>query len=283
MVMTTSGMSTGKATAPATFLALWTLSCFLLQSLAEDFCACRFNVSPASEDGCRVYGKLSSAGGGDDELVPWYRGSQDCLDAWNIRVRAIDEFTLEGICPADGEQPNVNALINFLRFQGGAAADGIKLSYPQFFVQEGNQVVFVDEDCESDASTCWNNVRDFFAANPDEMVAICTDLYNRAANDLELEQSTLRIRLCQEDVTAECEPLWSQVNGFAVQNPSGACSDYGFGPAGLPLPDAETCVYDDDGGRSQTPTSGSRTPRRTSVATAVVGLFSLLIRRIIAY
>lgn len=245
--------------------------------VGQELCACRFNVPPEDEAGCRVYGQL-----GDRVLIPWFRGSQECMDTYNIKVRAIDEQTLSLMCPnGDGSGASASSFVNFLRFTGSAASNGIKLSYPQFFTEEPGttRVVFTDTitddsgatlDCDANESACWKEVRDFFSENPSELAKACIDLFNRQANDLELEQSTLRIRLCQEMSTSECEPLWGQIDDFATDSsndPPRACSAYGLGPAGLELP----CVTE-----GSTDTSASVQKSSTFTLGVLAMMFALI-------
>jgi hypothetical protein len=220
-------------------LARWTqVSC--------EECACTFEATDPAD--CRVYGQM-----GDDVLIPWYRASQDCLDLFNIKDQAIDPVILDSIYggdPASGVV-NPNALVSFLKFnEGTTVANSIKLSLDDYFVEgTGGMAIFKTQilnangetvDCQDDGvGDCWNALRDYFGteAGTAAMTGIGETLYNQQALSLEKEQSIIRIRLCSEGSTAECEPLSGQIQEY-VQKLAGSkdCSAYGLGPRTEALP-----------------------------------------------
>ncbi|CAB9502455.1 expressed unknown protein [Seminavis robusta] len=218
------------------------LQCIVCQA-QDDVCACAFQPEDPPE--CRVYGQL-----GDDVLIPWYRASQECLDVFQIKDQAIDPVILDSIYGSD--PPNVNALVSFLRFnEGSTVANGIKLSMDEYFVEESDtgRVIFKAQIMDANGNTvncrddgvgdCWNVVKDYLNTpeGQQEMTEIGVTLYNQQAVSLEKEQSLVRIRLCSDGATTECEPLSGQVQD-KVQELAGTkdCSAYGLGPRTDNLP-----------------------------------------------
>lgn len=197
----------------------------LLPAAAENLCPCKFDNDDPPD--CRVYGQL-----GDGKLIPWHRASQQCLDAHSIRISAVPPSTLDGMC----DPPNANAFVNYLKFESTSAANSIKQSYPQFWDGDANPITLVPNingvDCKKDASGCWNQIKSYFKSNPSEIEKNCQTFYNSAKKDKELEQSTVRIAICNDEVaTADaCGDLQSQVEQTKGENPNKACSAFGLGP-----------------------------------------------------
>jgi hypothetical protein len=226
---------------------------------------CQFNDNDATD--CKVYGQL-----GDGNLIPWTKASQDCLDIFDIKDEAIDPNTLVGVFPnPDGSNGNANSFINYLRFNSGSVANGIKLSFDIFF-QEGNDslavlkdtidVAGISYDCKSSESNCYNAMKTYFGTSPgsSEMQAIGVSLYDQQALSREKEQSLVRIRLCSDNgaSTSSCEPLSAQVQEVLAANPSTFCSAFGLGPASYAIPGCNNNNPSTTGSSSTTnPTSGA--------------------------
>lgn len=227
-------------------LLLLLLSCWTVKG-DDELCPCKFDGKDA--DTCRVYGQL-----GDGELIAWYKASQDCLDAHKIKISAIPPFQLESMC----NPPNANAFVNYLKFESSAAATSIKQGYGDFWDGDANPVTLVDSingvDCKASANDCWNEIKAYFTANPDEVEDNCQTFYNAAAKDLEAEQSVVRIAICNNEVNAAtaCGNLQTQVQDLQAANTDKACSAFGLGPGSKQLP-----VCDGDPASSPSPTSTS--------------------------
>jgi len=235
-------------------------------------CPCKFDGNDSDE--CRVYGQLGDVDVDieDRTLIPWHRATQECLDSWNIKIQAVPSSTLELMC---GDPPNTNAFVNYLKFESTEAAVSIKQSYGQFWDGDANPPSFVATingvDCASDASGCWNEIKSYFESNPDEVRDNCETFRSAAAKDAELEQSTARIRLCNEDdSSAECSPLNAQIQQVKSDNPGSECSAFGLGPATLTLP---SC--DDDNDTTSSTSRGSDGDETSSGATATPAAYRL--------
>jgi len=190
---------------------------------AQDLCPCNFDTTDAAD--CRVYGQL-----GDDVLIPWYRASQDCLDAFNIKISAVQTSMLDGMC----NPPNSNAFTNYLKFESTEASTSIKQSYGDFWDGDSMPVQLMPTingvDCAANANGCWTEIKNYFETNPAEIEDNCQTFYNAAKKDLELEQSTVRIAVCNAEITADCGDLTAQVEEIKAAQPDKACSAFGLGP-----------------------------------------------------
>ena len=219
-------LTVGKMKASTTTVTTVVTFCLAFAAYSQEvLCPCKFDGN--DDDTCRVYGQL-----GDDTLIPWYKASQDCLDAHNIKISAIPSFTLEGMC----DPPNANAFTNYLKFESSAASSSIKQSYGQFWDGDANPITLVSTingvDCKANANGCWTEIRLYFEANPDEIESNCQTFYKAAAKDLEAEQSTVRIAICNAETNAAtaCGALQTQVEQYKASNPNKACSAFGLGP-----------------------------------------------------
>lgn len=243
----------------------------LLASDSENsvtYCACQYNVPYEEEADCRSYGQL-----GDNILIPWYRANQTCLDEYQIKVSALDQETLWAMCPYENStNVSIQLLMNEIRYNPSPATRAIQASYPAFWVEsnvtkgtyELVNVVYDSRNnpnCVESAMLCWSAIREYFTIHIDEVGVICKELHARNRLDMDLEQSTIRIRLCQEvDLSANesssvCEPLIGQVGEIKSMNPSTACSSFGLGPGTQQLPtNCSSPVVSQD-------TSGSRSAR----------------------
>ena len=227
---------------------------------ATTYCSCQYNVPYEAEAECRSYGQL-----GDDVLIPWYRANQTCLDAYEIRAVAIDRDVLLSICPYDNATDvDIQLLLNEIRYNPSPATRAIQASYPLFWIESNDtssvgsyELVDVIYDgrnnpnCVTSETLCYNTIREYFTLHPEELGTACQEFHARHRFDLDLEQSTLRIRLCQEvtavtlNIPSDCEPLVSQLREIQNQNPSKACSAFGLGPGTqvqLPTRSNSDCV-----------------------------------------
>ena len=134
-----------------------------------------------------------------------------------------------------------------LTFQSTSAATSIKQSYPQFWDGDANPATLVDNingvNCKDDASGCWSEIKGYFASNVGEIEKNCQTFYNAAKKDLDLEQSTVRISICNGEVVAakECGELQTQVEEVKRANPQKACSAFGLGPVSGGTEKPPTC------------------------------------------
>jgi hypothetical protein len=173
------------------------------------------------QTGCKVYGLL-----GDRVLIAWNRASQACLDEFQIKDQAIDPATLEGVFRKSGGSGanNVNSVVNYLKIQFGVDLDcKWNQTLVSDFFDENDTItgaVFKDSivvdgttyDCEASESDCYNAINIYFAMKLGEskMQDIGVDLFNQAAASLEKKQARLRIRLCAEISSSDCEQLATQ-------------------------------------------------------------------------
>jgi hypothetical protein len=260
-------------------------------SAAEQGCdSCRYDGSDADTD-CKVYGQL-----GDDVLIPYHRASQDCLDAHNIKVEAVDATMLTTMFPnADGSDANVNAFISWLKNDSGVAVNAILSSLDFFFVESstnGQKPVFQDEivvegvtyDCSASESDCWNALKSYFESSDEGqeiLVSVGEDLYSKAAVGRELEQSTVRIAICNNGALASdgsCDVLAAQIDELKMAHADKSCSAFGLGPAENAIAGCENA--DGTGGDAN---GGNSTARETtSNASTTTGSFFIISSVVIA-
>lgn len=228
---------------------------------------CQF-VDSIDESNCKVYGTI------DGMLIAWNRASQECLDAYNIKISSLDP--LSAGC---GEVANVNSFVNAIRF--GTLENSVLggLGDNSFFVQDTNGVYSLNDsivvsgttyDCEASVSNCYNAMKDYFATTSGmrEMQDVCGTLRAKVIVDKELEQSTLRIRLCEEiqsgAVVSACVALGDQVDAQMGVYPDKECSGFAFGSGTKAIPG---CATSTTGG---TPASGG--PHHTKYMAALLWL-----------
>jgi hypothetical protein len=216
------------------------------------YCNCQYNIPYEDEAECRSYGQL-----GDGELIPWYRANQTCLDEYQIKNAAIDQETLLAICPYENSTDvDIQLLMNEIRYNPSPATRAIQASYSNFWTESNvtagsYELVNVVSDgrnnpnCIESATLCWGIIREYFTSNVEATDTACKELHARNRFEMDLEQSTIRIRLCQEvdDGTTDlssslllCEPLVTQIKEVKAMNPSKACSAFGLGPGTQELP-----------------------------------------------
>jgi hypothetical protein len=263
------------------------------------YCSCQYNVPFEDEADCRSYGQL-----GDDVLIPWYRANQTCLDEYQIKSVAIDRDVLLEICPYENAtDADVQLILNEIRFNPSPATRAIQASYPLFWIESNTtigsyELVSVINDgrnnpnCELSETLCYNTIREYFTLFPNELGTACQEFHARNRYDTDLEQSTIRIRLCQEVgaasttssntdgsvvnvVAPSCEPLITQIIETKSQNPSKACSAFGLGPGTKELPTKSNSNCSDSATNTNTNTpSGSC--RQCDHHALLVGLIAII-------
>ncbi|GAX17862.1 hypothetical protein FisN_18Hh066 [Fistulifera solaris] len=223
------------------------LAISLLATRAYAQCdACLYTADDATD--CKDYGQLGG------ELVAWPRASQECLDVYQIKVA---QQNVASICTY------ASAFVNAFRvgdMQSSDAALGLGASEGFFFEQDpsNNNIPKLKDsitvsgtayDCSDDPTDCWNALKAYFevgAPGHAEMEQVCETLENKNRVNLQLEQSTVRIRLCEElqnDVTTtECAELEAMIQELGAANPDLACSAYGFGIGDATIPGCEDVI-----------------------------------------
>jgi hypothetical protein len=221
-----------------------------------------------------VYGPI------DGTLVAWTRASSDCLNAYNIKIASLDPASVG--CNTD--PVNVNAFVNAIRFEtipnsvlGGLGGDN------DFFVQDAagiyslnDSIVVAGEsyDCQTSESDCYTALKTYFESTTGaaEIADVCDTVINQVLVDRALEQSTVRIRLCQEEETssssgsaAACQVLADQVAAKKAEYPNTMCSGFGFGPDPIAIPGC------DEDGRTTTTTGGTSTGATATTPTTTSG------------
>jgi hypothetical protein len=229
-------------------------------SSTDAACPCLYTDDDAED--CIVYGKI------DDELVPWMRASPECLDLYNLRSSVPDPSL---ICASS------NGFVDSLR-SGLLASRTVKfdLGVSQmdggFWEQDGGSTnilpVIKDSITINNVTTactpqevqvdCYTAMKPYFESDPDgqqEKVNVCETLENEARNGLELEQSSLRLRLCIEDeqgsnIRQQCNDLWAEVSQQIAENPGRDCTFVSVGSGTTTLPGCDEGDDNDDGGDS---------------------------------
>jgi hypothetical protein len=201
---------------------------------AELGCACRFDGND-SED-CVVWGTL------DRELKSWPLADQDCLDAYDISVNAADPSIVCSSATAF-----VNAL-KTLELSPATVKFGLGIPYGGFWeespsspdiplLKDSITIDGITYDCEASESDCYNAMKPYFESDEEgikEMEDVCEQLVNVQRNARELEQSTLRVRLCQEDRTgqtilSECSTMFDAMEPDLQAFSTMSCGGFGTG------------------------------------------------------
>lgn len=259
------------------------------------YCSCRYNVPFEAEADCRSYGQL-----GDDVLIPWYRANQTCLDEYQIKIVAMDRDILLSICPYENATDvDVQLLLNEIRYNPSPATRAIQASYPTFWVESNTtlgsyELVDVIYDgrnnpnCGVSETLCYNTIREYFTLYPSELGTACQEFHARNRFDMDLEQSTVRIRLCQEvdagDVAPSCAPLVTQIREIKTQHPSTACSAFGLGPGTQELPTKSNSNCGAGTNATSAPSTSSGRPStkgRSYHRTLLVGLITITLTRLL--
>ena len=220
------------------------------------YCNCQYNVPVEAEADCRSYGQL-----GDGVLIPWYRANQTCLDVYQIKIAAIDRDILLEICPYENATDvDVQLLLNEIRDNPSPATRAIQASHPAFWIESNTTIGTYDlvevindgrnnPNCTQSVTLCYSTIREYFTLYPSELGTACLELHARNRLDMDLEQSTVRIRLCQEvdgssdNILAFCEPLVTQIIEMMSANPSKVCSAFGLGPGTQAVPTGSNCGF----------------------------------------
>lgn len=232
---------------------------------------CQFDSNDASD--CTVYGTINGI------LVEWSRASQECLDAYDIKINTPDPSIV-----GCGNTPNINSFVNAIRF--GTLENSVLGGLGnEFFVQGANGIYSLSDaitvngesfDCKASESNCYNAMKDYFATTTGmrEMQDVCGTLRAKVINDKENEQGILRTRLCQEiqmdGVVDACSILGGQVNQQMEKYPDKDCSGFAFGTAAVTVPGCEGAATNTGGGA--TSNGGSRIR---------VGVWSLLVSAVL--
>ena len=253
------------------------------------YCSCQYNVPTEAEADCRSYGQL-----GDDVLIPWHRANLTCLDEYKIKVAAIDRDVLFAMCPYENTTDvDLQLLLNEIRNNPSPATRAIQASYPEFWIASNTtlgsyELVDVINDgrnnpnCIESETLCYNTIREYFTVNPSTLATICKDLHSRNRFDMDLEQSTIQMRLCQEvdtasDISQSCEPLVTQVREIKNKNPSKSCAAFGLGPGTQELPNS---MNSNCGGITLLTSGSHSTNSRYYHATLLISLIAITIMRL---
>ena len=201
--------------------------------------ACLFDGSDTSS--CVIYGKV------DDQVVNWSLGTDSCKDNYNIFISSIDP---EVSCAS------ANAFVSSIRFgdlsnSASRLGLGVNSEGGAFFVEDfqknNNNIELADQitingvskNCGASSDgvgECYNLMKEYFEEGADgqtEKDQVCEKLYNQVRLDRNLEESTLRIRLCTElkdeqAIDVDCMPLGSQVGDLVRADQERDCSAFGF-------------------------------------------------------
>lgn len=205
-------------------------------------CPCLFNGDDA--DDCIVYGAL------DSDLKAWSKVDQDCLDAYSIKIDAPDPSL---VCSS------ANSFVNGLKngaLSSSQAKFGLGVPYGGFF--EGSDMnaglpvlkdsITIDGttyDCAASESDCYNAMKPYFESDADgmkEMQEVCDTMEGAVRVARELEQSTLRIRICQEEresatILSACSDIYAEMQSDLDDFSNLNCAAFGIGPGNRDLPD----------------------------------------------
>jgi hypothetical protein len=214
--------------------------------------ACKFDGTDPSD--CIIYGRL------DDDVVEWSLGTDACRDNYGIFIKSIDP---------GASCDSASAFVNSIRFGDLSSSDsrlglGVASVGGPFFVESsGTNALRVDLadslningetiDCAVEAD-CYNSMKAYFE-NGDgakEKDQVCQKLHSQVKVNKNLEESTLRIRLCQElrekftqasqgePVPVACFPLGTEVGDYVRADPDNVvCSSFGLE---TPLSQIEGC------------------------------------------
>lgn len=226
---------------------------------------------------CYDYGLIDNS-----VLIAWPLASQDCLDSYDIVISSPSGDPAL-VCAS------ANSFVNELRLGSSLAQakQGLGVDEGGFFnddatgtLKDSITINGQTYDCEASSSDCYTAMKDYFgsdAAGQEEMQQVCDQLQNRVSNDKQLEQSTLRNRLCLE--TAEsgaesipnvCEPLYSELQTQMAAYPDKNCAGFAFGVQNMVIPGCE------DVGTGNSGSSGSSTANGSSDSSTANGRSTLV-------
>ena len=240
-------------------------------------CPCLFNGD--DQEDCVVWGSL------DGELHPWSKADQACLDAYEIKIDAEDPSIM---CSS------TNSFVNGLKNLPSSLSTvkfGLGIPYGGFWEESSTNpdipvlkaTITIDSttyDCESSESDCYNAMKPYFESDADgmqEMDDVCEQLENEQRNARELEQSTLRVRICQEDregatIVSECSTMFadmeSDLQTFSTMN----CGGFGTGIGSQVPPECEESISENE---SSAPIHNAKLRLSALSAAAFTGVISL--------
>lgn len=184
-----------------------------------------------------LYHLIRSNTDGQD-LTPFYRASQKCLDAYSVKEVTVTKglSTFYAMCPfPNATDANVQLIMNELRDEQTPAGEAAKKLLPQFFddsgaLKEGNILDTRGSPCTT-TRLCYDIVRTFLVNNAAERGAVCQLFHGFHANDLELEQIKVRNQICNdEEQQPACEPLAAQIKDLQSSNPGQSCAAFAQSP-----------------------------------------------------
>ena len=232
---------------------------------------------------CKDYGLIDNT-----DLIGWNAASQECLNSYNIKITSLDPSTS---CSSS------NSFVNSLRMGDLSTSQsklGLGMPYDGgFFIQNPNNnnipmlkdTITIDGatyDCKESESNCYNAMKPYFESNPTgqkEMKDVCDKLQNQVKVDRQLEQSTIRIRLCSEikentSIDTSCDKLTEQVQEHIKKHPTKDCSAFGFGTGTTTIPG---CSSNSDAiNEEEDPAKGGGSSSDTKLSGTTLVLFNLL-------
>jgi hypothetical protein len=151
----------------------------------------------------------------------------------------------------------------------------------------------ITTDCtpQSVEVDCYTAMKTYFENDADgqqEMANVCEKLETDARKVLEAEQSTLRYRLCIEDVQGtnirqECDGLWAEVSKIIAENPDRECEFVSVGPE-TTLPGCDGGDGDGgDGDRGGNDGHGDSATQVRTVAIVAVASLSLMVTNMMVW
>lgn len=220
---------------------------------------------------CKDYGLIDNS-----ELVAWNVASDDCMAEFNIQISTPDPSL---ICAS------ANSFVNELQFGSSltTAKLGLGVADGGFFDESGSLLSNITVsgqplDCEATESDCFNALKSYFESDVDgqeEMADVCETLQNSVMKDRQLEQSTIRNRLCQESrdgtiIPDTCSPLWEQLELKMQEYNDTNCAFFAFGTQNQTIPG---CEEDEDHEQNDLEASQSFHTNLRLLSTATVLLF----------
>ena len=119
-------------------------------------------------------------------------------------------------------------------------------------------------NCEASQFNCYSAMNAYFESGDGakEMAQVCETLVNKVGVDRNLEESTLRNRLCFEItegavIPLDCNPLAVQVGDLMEEYPDQDCSGYGFESPLSSVPGCESVLAETGASSGTSSTAGS--------------------------
>jgi len=208
----------------------------------QEGCPCLFDGK--DPDDCIVWGALKG------ELKAWPLADQACLDAYEIKIEPPDATLICG-----SANSFVLGLKNIESSQFETLKFGLGIPYGGFWeesptnpdipvLKDSITIDGTTYDCTVSESDCYNAMVPYFESNPDgmaELETVCTQLKNGEFVARELEQSTLRVRICNEDregtvIAPDCSMMALMMESDLQTHSTMNCGGFGMGPGGLDPP-----------------------------------------------